>query len=570
MNMRNLRDRAEQLLKEPQPEITRLSPEEDLKQAHELSVHQVELEMQNEELRQAQLRLAESQREYYDLFDRAPVGFMVMDRQGRIQKINHEASRLLHSSEERLVGKFFFTYVHDFCRDRYNEHQQRVLKTGGPETCEVRLRDLQGGAIPVRIESVLQQTEETPPAIRSALVDQTESHRAWEALETANRHLKQQAGQMRKIAEELTYAEQRERQRLAKLLHDHLQQLLVASKFNLELVRTQIRAANLPSKLNPAAELCDKTDQLLAQSLVTSRSLAVELSPPVLQEGSLEAALHWLARRMREMHGLTVDFITSGPAIALPDNIRLSLFEITRELLLNVVKHSGADAAQVTLTRTEGKIRIVVADLGRGFDLSQLEAENGAGSYGMLTARHRISWMQGDLNIQSAPGLGCRVEISVPVAWEIQAPSPSTGTVEKPPLAEPERLRDDPRIRVLVADDHHVLRDGLTHIILLEPGMLVVGEAANGREAVELARQVHPDVIIMDINMPEMNGIEATRQITSENPHVHVIGLSMHGQTDMIHAICQAGADSYLSKGCSSHELISAIRQTVQKNPAPA
>lgn len=127
---------------------------------------------------------------------------------------------------------------------------------------------------------------------------------------------------------------------------------------------------------------------------------------------------------------------------------------------------------------------------------------------------------------------------------------------------------DDSVIRVLVVDDHQFLRRGLVHMLFLEPGMLVVGEAATGRVAVDLARQTRPDVIIMDINMPEMNGIEATRLITSENPHVRVIGLSMHNEGNLCQTVMEAGACAYISKGCAPQELIAAIRRFSKKAPA--
>lgn len=115
-------------------------------------------------------------------------------------------------------------------------------------------------------------------------------------------------------------------------------------------------------------------------------------------------------------------------------------------------------------------------------------------------------------------------------------------------------------LRVLIADDHRILREGLAGLLRNHPDMLVVGQAADGQEALELARRLRPDVIIMDVTMPRMNGIDATAAILQEMPEIRVIGLSMHEMQDMSQAMLAAGARAYLTKGGPSAELLKAIR----------
>jgi DNA-binding NarL/FixJ family response regulator len=114
-------------------------------------------------------------------------------------------------------------------------------------------------------------------------------------------------------------------------------------------------------------------------------------------------------------------------------------------------------------------------------------------------------------------------------------------------------------IRVLFADDHKVLRQGLIKILSGQPNIKVVGEAVNGLEAVQLARQLKPDVIVMDVSMPEMDGIEATRRIKSELPDIRVIGLSMHADEHISQLMRDAGAEAFVAKTASSAELLEAI-----------
>lgn len=115
-------------------------------------------------------------------------------------------------------------------------------------------------------------------------------------------------------------------------------------------------------------------------------------------------------------------------------------------------------------------------------------------------------------------------------------------------------------IRVLIADDHRFFRESLSQSCELEEDIKVVGEAKNGQEAVELARRTRPDVILMDIDMPILDGVQATRLITQDNPETRVIVLTVHQQDKAVRAALEAGARDYLSKGINEQALIKAVR----------
>ncbi len=115
-------------------------------------------------------------------------------------------------------------------------------------------------------------------------------------------------------------------------------------------------------------------------------------------------------------------------------------------------------------------------------------------------------------------------------------------------------------IRILLADDHKIIREGLCTLLEKEQGMEVVGHAENGRMTVKLAMKLSPHIVIMDITMPDLNGIEATRRILSDLPSIKVIALSMHADRRFVTRMLEAGASGYLLKDCAFEELIGAIR----------
>lgn len=119
-------------------------------------------------------------------------------------------------------------------------------------------------------------------------------------------------------------------------------------------------------------------------------------------------------------------------------------------------------------------------------------------------------------------------------------------------------------IRVLLADDHRVVRQGLRALLTAQPDIAVVGETGDGRETVQLAESLQPDVVVMDISMPLLNGIEATQQITSRTPEVAVVVLSMHGGDEYVLQALRAGALGYVLKQSADTELLMAIRAAQQ------
>jgi DNA-binding NarL/FixJ family response regulator len=119
-------------------------------------------------------------------------------------------------------------------------------------------------------------------------------------------------------------------------------------------------------------------------------------------------------------------------------------------------------------------------------------------------------------------------------------------------------------ITILLADDHAIMRQGLTAILQAEADLKVVGEASNGREVVDLATELCPDIVVMDIGMPDLNGVEATRQLLARDPKVKVIALSAYTEKQFVLSMLEVGACAYVVKASASEELLRAIRAVTQ------
>jgi PAS domain S-box-containing protein len=390
--------------------------------------------------------------------------------------------------------------------------------------------------------------------------DITERQRAEEKLKEANLGLERSTSRLRALTLELARVEQQERRRIAEILHDHLQQLLVAAKLNIAAIgQDQLKERDRDSACRATAAM----DEAIAQS----KSLAVELNPPVLREGGLAHALRWLGRRMQQTHDMAVEVKAQDDSGRIDQDSCIVLFHAVRELLLNVLKHANVKSARVGMAMPRGrKVRIVVADRGTGFAHKVTGAANDSESgLGLLAVRERLESLGGAMEIESRPGKGSRVTLTAPLrppAKPAKAATVRRTKVRTGRTAAPGVVADAARegIRVLLVDDHAIVRQGVAQLLSGDPEITVVAEASNGKEAIELTRQLRPDVVVMDVNMPEMNGVEATRTIHARWPEVKVIGLSMYHEPHRAEEMRQAGAVGYVNKSEVTDTLLSTIR----------
>jgi CheY-like chemotaxis protein/two-component sensor histidine kinase len=374
-----------------------------------------------------------------------------------------------------------------------------------------------------------------------------------EALRMSDEEAVRRADQVRRLVLQLSESEERERRRIADLLHDELQQNLAGVKVHVDMA---LRHAENDTYLS---ERLSTANELLREVVEVSRSLSHELRPANIKSRGLIAALGSMASQMEAAHGLTVEISTTGTIPRLSETVEVIVFRSVRELLFNVAKHADVDSATVQLRAEPEGLKLTVRDHGRGFDADAVLESGEGNGLGLISLRERIEAIGGSVSIDSTPGKGSRFTLLVPIPVTGSADRSVSGAADEG-YATAESDRREP-ITVLLVDDHAVIRQGLAMLLNEEPDLSVVAEADSGAHAIEAVRRLRPMVVVMDYTMPGMEGDEATRAIKREFPQTHVIGLSMHAGSDAPERMLEAGADVYLPKTGPSENVIAAIRR---------
>ena len=315
-----------------------------------------------------------------------------------------------------------------------------------------------------------------------------------------------------------------ERRRLARELHDETGQALTSVLLGLKTVEN---AEDKPAAL---AEL----RELVVATLQDVRRLAVELRPKALDDFGLVPAVERLVETFVEATGIDVDFESQLGEERLPSEVETTLYRIVQESLTNIAKHAGARRVSVLLVRRGGGATAL--DRGR---------------------RPRIR-------------RGRRAARGHRAGRDARAPRPARRSTDH--RVDP-RHRDEPRrrgaalvIRIVVVDDHAVVRAGLRLLLEAEHDMEVIGDAGNSRDAVFEVRAGKPDVVLLDVVMPDESGIEALPKLLHEAPAAKVLMLSMQDDPSYVREAFAAGASGYVLKEAADSEVVAAIREVAGGN----
>jgi PAS domain S-box-containing protein len=316
--------------------------------------------------------------------------------QGRLIDVNDCMCQMLGYAREEILKLTVLDFLEEEKRQAMPEFFRRLRQSGRMrfETTLIR-KDRQ--AVPVEVSGSILPFRGQYLAL-SIVRDISERQKA-------TRELEHRARQLQKLAVELSETEDRERKRLAEILHDDLQQTLAAAKFQLGILDGRIRGDE------ELEEIVGQVKQMLKEAIEKSRSLSHELGPAVLSESSLEDTFEWLARQMETKHGLIVHIQTRGQADSSSEPVRAFLYKAAREILFNVVKHAKVSEASLRLQRVRNQLRLTISDKGQGFDLDALVETPG---FGLLSVRERVESLGGRMKIKSAVGKGSTFLIAIP------------------------------------------------------------------------------------------------------------------------------------------------------------
>jgi PAS domain S-box-containing protein len=551
----DLRRRAEEkaLAAEAQTQKT-LSPKEARRLLHELQVHQIELEMQNEELRRAQSELEASRSRYFDLFDLAPVGYFTLSEQGLILEANLTGAGLLGVERRDLVKRPLTRFILPEDQDIYYQHRKQLFETGTPQVYELRV--LRADATPfwARLETTEAQDADGAPVCRAVMSDVTE----------------------RKQAEEkLVEMDRRKDQFLAMLSHE-LRNPLAPILNAVQLLQLQKGQNSVQQKALAIIERqVGQLTHLVGDLLDVSRAITGRIQlcqEQVAVSGIVQHAVE-TARPLidQRRHELTVS-LPPDPIWLHADASRLA--QVVTNLLTNAAKYTNEGGHIWLSAQQEGdKAVLRVRDTGLGiapaflphvFDLftqAQRSSDRSQGGLGIgLTLAKRLVEMHGGtIGVTSTLGQGSEFVVSLgvcpPGAMSLKTQPQPTKIIE--PIGG--------ALRVLVVDDNLDAANVLK--MLVEGAGQLVRMAHTGPTALTAALVYRPDVMLLDIGLPELDGFEVAKRIRQE-PLLHDIVLvavtGYRPETDR-QRMQEAGFDHYLVKPADFEKVREILAEVTKK-----
>jgi PAS domain S-box-containing protein len=552
-----------------------------LRDSHGTPLRAVGLLQDITERKRAEEALRESEERFKAFMDNTPAAAFMKDEAGRYLYANRTFTSLFQTSHAHLLGQTDADLFPAEAALQLRANDIAMLDTNTPQqaleclpTPDGRLRHwhvvkfpidashrrLVGGVAfdvtdRVQAEAALHESKAQLQTLNATLEELVKERTA--ALLRKQRTL-------RALAIELTRTEARERKRLAADLHDNLAQILVLGKMKLEVA--QHKQPDRAAAFTAVASLLD-------EALTYTRTVMSDLRPPLLgDEDDFRTAIAWVVDKLQR-HGLTVTVYDDGHPKVLKEDVLTVTYQAIHELLFNVLKHARTKQAILLLKCDAQNLEAVVMDEGAGFEPVSRPSRTDEGGFGLFSIRERIEPVGGRFEITSHVGVGTSAKLIMPL--DVRTDSP--GMAEAPavaPSAMPNHQAASQAVRsskigVLLVDDHQILREGLRSIIDGQDDLHVIAEAADGKAALDLSRTLHPDIVVMDVNLPVLNGPEATRLIKAECPTVTIIGLSVHEESTMAQTMRDAGASAYLSKGGSFETLCHAIRSAAPNGTRP-
>jgi PAS domain S-box-containing protein len=564
---------------------------------HELRVHQIELEMQNENLRTSQLALEEARDRYIDLYEFAPVGYLTLTHESRITTINLTGATLLGEERKQLLRRSFARIVAPEDYGRWQHYLQQVIHQSDTQTGEVTLMRKDGSRFEVRLDSRLILTDIAAPLIRITLTDITEQKRLDHVLRDKNFDL----ASARYVADKANRAKS---EFLSSMSHE------LRSPLNAILGFAQLLESGTPpptaaqkSRIEQIVQagwyLLDLINEILDLAMIESGKLSLTAESIPLSVMLLDCQT--MVEPQAEKSGIRMSFPPPDMScLVCADRIRLK--QVLINLLSNAIKYNRPQGlVEVTYhTNTAQRIHISVRDSGMGLSAEQIaqlfepfnrlgqEAGNKEGTgIGLVVCKRLVELMGGEIGVESTIGTGSVFWIALPlgipaplvnaskqlfedaqVAAQVTAQVAAQVTAQVTAqvaaalaLVRPDQARRD----VLYIEDNPANMLLIEHILdrRADLHLLKATEATSG---IAMARIHHPHVILMDINLPGISGIQALQMLRedADMAHIPVLAISANAMPLDIENGLRAGFFSYLTKPIKVNEFLLALDEALQ------
>jgi two-component system NarL family sensor kinase len=369
----------------------------------------------------------------------------------------------------------------------------------------------------------------------------------------ANQALRVTETSLRQLSARLLQLQDEERRRIARDLHDITGQKIAVLSMSLD------RLARLTEQRKPEAkDSIKESREIVSQIGEEIRTLSYILHPPLLDECGLASAVHWYAEGFQKRSSIKLEVEVDADLPRLPADAETTLFRVVQESLTNVHRYSGSSSAKIRISKSSGEVLLEVIDYGHGIKSGTARAKLdgpaplGVGIPGM---RERLHQLGGELSVDFGTS-GTRVAATLPIRKSADGESDESLSS----LSLTIRSAEDARRRILIADDHELMRRGLRGLLESHDEWAVCGEAVEGNEAVRKSTELRPDLVIMDVNLPGLSGIEAAQQIRLEREAAKILFFTVHDSDEIIREIVGVGALGYVAKSRASQDLIEAVR----------
>jgi DNA-binding NarL/FixJ family response regulator len=367
------------------------------------------------------------------------------------------------------------------------------------------------------------------------------------------------------LSQRLLVLHETERLQLAQELQDEAGQILAALTMTIGAARGDANAARL-------GEAQDLLNQLAARL----RDLSVDLRPAVLDDLGLLPALLQYFKRFTAQTQVRVDFRHAGLNRRFGSDAETTAFRVLQDALSNIARHTSVGEALVQAWTDRDTLHLRIEDRGQGFDLES--TLTGGQAAGLTRMYGRAAVLNGQLSIESAPGTGTRVSLTLPLAAPEEDPDRAAPRrAEQPSRITPAAYKAGERYAqmgsltparpsasattIALADGHDLIRQGMRHLLEAETEFAIVGEADNGRRAIDLVERQRPDVLIIDFVLPGLNGLDVTRHVTRHFPQTRVLILSMRAEEAYVLEALRSGATGYALKQSGIDDLAQAVRE---------